>query len=370
MISSLLNDTLLYRSIESLRLLFRFYFFYLAVCWLEPDVTFLKKINLLILLLLLLEFPVIIFRFLQYGIHEEAMGAWERSGSVTATLWFSGIFYCASFFFIYKPKKYFIILALGFVTASILGAKRIVLFLYPLQFLAIYFYIYLKEKRISFSKKLLSFSIIIFFITIVSGSILYFNKSLSPGEQIGEQIDLSYALEYAQRYNEGITADGYSFGRKATTERVFKILADSGVSHLFLGVGPGVTTPSFLDNNQIRRKVKERFEEFKIQYGLTTMSRIALEFGIFGVIAYTWMLAVFSIRCWKLYTQESDPYWKAFAGGSFGFSISMLFFFFFYGHNAFWGDTMPPLYFYAMAVIYIRYQYHRNPAYKSQLYHV
>jgi hypothetical protein len=58
--------------------------------------------------------------------------------------------------------------------------------------------------------------------------------------------------------------------------------------------------------------------------------------------------------CWRYYQAESDPYWQAFAAGSVGFAFSMLFFYFAYADAAFWGDTMPALFFYAMAVVYTK----------------
>jgi hypothetical protein len=59
---------------------------------------------------------------------------------------------------------------------------------------------------------------------------------------------------------------------------------------------------------------------------------------------------------WRYYFFEQDPYWKAFAAGSVGFSFSMIFFYIAYGQASFWGDAIPPLFFYAMAVVQVRLQ--------------
>ena len=353
-ISSLLNDTPLFRSIESIRLLFRFYFFYLAIIWLEPNDKFIKNIMIFLLIIIIFQFPVIFYKFLTYGIAEITMGAWVRAGSVTAMLWFSTLFFLASFYYLYRPKNYLILIGIGCVLASIVGAKRVVFFLFPIQFISIYYYIYLMGTGASFSKKVVTLSVVLVLISFISGSILYLNKSLNPEGEIGGDINLSYALEYANRYNMGISASGYSYGRVATTKRVFEILLDSGISHIVLGMGPGSTTPTHLDSKNTRRIFEQRYEKFKITYGLTPITRILLEYGIIASMLYGWMIYSFSVKCWRLYLIEHDPYWKAFAGGSFGFSCSMLFFFLCYSHNAFWGIVMPSLYFFSMAVIQIK----------------
>jgi hypothetical protein len=147
---------------------------------------------------------------------------------------------------------------------------------------------------------------------------------------------------------------GFTFGRIATTLRVFEILWNSGVGGLLFGTGPGSTTPSIFDTWEEKKDFWERFAEFKIGYGLTAMSKIALEYGMLGVVAYSLIVFLLARMCLRYYKDENDPYWKAFAGGSVGFAFSILFFSFAYNATAIWGDTLPALYFYAMAVVYTR----------------
>jgi hypothetical protein len=84
------------------------------------------------------------------------------------------------------------------------------------------------------------------------------------------------------------------------------------------------------------------------------MTRIALEYGLTGIIIFSFILLSFARMSWKYYNYEDNAYWKAFAAGSVGFAFSMIFFFFGYSHIVFFGDTMLALYFYAMAVVYTR----------------
>ena len=65
------------------------------------------------------------------------------------------------------------------------------------------------------------------------------------------------------------------------------------------------------------------------------LAKIALEYGVLGVVAYSLIIFLFARMCGRYYKYENDPYWKAFAAGSLGFAFSMLFFFFAYRANAF-----------------------------------
>ena len=349
-----LNGTDATRAIFSLRLLYRFYFFYLGITLLDLNDSNIKKINMFLAILLLMQLPVVAIKFNFYGISEETQGAYTRDGAMSTMIPVAVIFYMAAYYYLYRAKIWYILAGIGFVLFSIVGKKRAVFFLYPFQFLAIYYYIYIRGTQARFSKKVGALILILSAIAVLSGSILYFNESLNPERKVGGSIDLNYALDYAERYNAGVDGYGFSFGRIATTKRVFEILWNSGLTGVFFGVGPGSATISSFDTRKKRKDFWRRYSEFKIDYGLTTMSKIAIEFGVLGVVAYSLIVFLFARMCLKYYKYENDPYWRAFAAGSVGFAFSMLFFFFTYGESSIWGDTLPALYFYAMAVVYTR----------------
>ncbi len=351
-----LNHSGILRAIFSLRLIYRFYFFYLGIATLSLEDNEMMKINKFIAVLLLLQLPVVAVKFYIYGISEKTMGGYGVGGSLTAMLPIVIIFYLAAYYFLYCPKLWYIIVGIGFVLFSIVGKKRAVVFLYPLQFLAIYYYIYIKGKGAHFSKKVGTLFLVLTSIVVVSGSGLYFNDTLNTERQVGGSVDPAYALHFAKKYTTAEDGYGYSTGRYSTTKRIFETLWNSSLAELFFGVGPGSTTQSLFDSPKDRKNVQKVFDRFKIRYGLTSMNRIAFEYGVLGVVAYSLMVLLFARMCWRYYQYEVDPYWKAFAAGSVGFAFSMLFFFFAYHHPAFWGDTMPALYFYAMAVVYTRLQ--------------
>ncbi len=364
--SIVFNGSSAIRSIFSLRLLYRFYFFYLGIILFDLDDKNIKKINTFITVLFLLQVPIVMYKFSLHGIAEDTQGAYNRDGALTTMLPIVGIFYLAAYYCLYRPKLRYIFAGIGFILFSIVGKKRAVFFLYPLQFLAIYYWIYTKGKGVQWPKKVLSLYIVLIFIVMLSSSFLYFNVTLNPEGKVGGSVDPIYAMQYAKEYTtKDYTTGTYGYGtsgRYSTTKRILENLWDSGPVKLFFGFGPGLATPSLFDSAEERINIRKFFESLRIAYGMTPMTRIALEYGILGAIAYSLIVFLFARMCLRYYQYEVDAYWKAFAAGSVGFAFSMLFFFFAYHWTAFWGDTLPALYFYAMAVVYTRLRRIRGSA--------
>lgn len=350
-----LNEIEIHRSIFSLRLLYRFYIFYLAITFLELSDEDFKIINLFIAFLFLIQIPVVAIKFLLRGIRETTTGLYSTGdGSLTTYIPIVVIFYAASYYLLYRKKVSYVITIFGFVFVAIAGAKRAVFYLFPIQFMAIYYFIYFKNKSIPFTKKIGGFVAIFAIILVMSSLILSLNRSFNPEGEVGGSIDPGYALRYTERYNMGVDGYGNTYGRLSTTIRTIELLWDSGPLQLLFGSGPGLKTRTFLDDKADKKRFKELKEEEMISYGQTAMTKIAAEYGILGVFSYLLILIPAAVMCLKYVRYENDPYWKAFAAGSVGFSFSMLIFFFIYNASSIWGDTLPALYFYAMAVVYTR----------------
>jgi len=352
--SMFFNQTEPVRAIFSLRLLYRFYFLYLALINLDLDEKTLKKFNFYLLILLVGQLPVVAYKFHLQGMAETTMGAYGRGGSLTAMLPVVVTFYLAAFYFLEKPRKLYPIIGLGFILFSIVGAKRAILFFYPIEFLAIYYFIYCKGKQVDPFRKAGVLILSIIAMTVVSATVLHFNPTLNPEQKVGGSIDPAYALSYAREYTTRETEFGYTTGRFSTTRRIFSVLYNDGVSRLFFGFGPGAYTASILDAQGDYKRVYQLEKRLGIGYGFTSMNRIAIEYGLLGAMAFALIPIAFCFICRRQYRLEIDPYWHAFAGGSMGFAFAMLAFFIVYQHSAFWGDTLPALYFYAMAVIFTR----------------
>jgi hypothetical protein len=354
--SVIVNNGTLSQLVFSLRLLFRFYIFYLSITFLSLDDNRLKRIINFVAILLLLQLPVVAVKYFQYGISEKTYGAYgQAGGSLTTMLPIVVIFYFAAYYFIFQPRLRYLVVALGFILFSIVGKKRAVLFLYPVQFVAIYFFLYSKKEGIHLPKKIWGVAVAFGIAAVVSATIIHFNETLNPARKVGGEINMGYVVDYAKDYTTAESGYGLTTGRYSTTKRIFGTILKSDLAKISFGFGPGRMTSSILESKE-EKKERERFllKELRIWYGVTSLTRIAVEYGILGVFAFSLIPITLGRMCLRYYRYESDRYWKAFAAGSIGFSFSMLFFFTCYNTSAFFGDTMPALYFGAMAVVYER----------------
>jgi hypothetical protein len=134
---------------------------------------------------------------------------------------------------------------------------------------------------------------------------------------------------------------------------VLNRLWKDGIKAICFGYGPGSLTRSILDSEYY---VDYRIAEIRASYGITGMTFTLTEYGLFGLIPIGMIFIIFIFRSIKWFNIETDPYWKAFATGNVVFSVLVSFIFFTYNVIPLLGDTIPPLYFYAMAVGQIRMQ--------------
>jgi hypothetical protein len=354
--SAAINRNTFVEFLASIRLILRFFFFYIGITLLSPDEKTFRRVNNCLAFFILCQLPAAGIKFFFYGISEETHGLYTRSGSVSTMLPIGVIFYLAGFYFFYYPHFRYVLLSFLFIVFSIIGKKRAVAFLYPLQFVAIYYFFYAKTTLTLAFNKAIAFIAVCLTIVLVFAAILYLNDSLNPSGEVGGIVDFHYAFDYAKKYDTAKAGDsGYTTGRLSSSSRILQRLWEEGFPRNFFGFGPGSFTTSILDPTTQDAATK-LVVDLNVYYGLTSFNRIALEYGFLGALIFTLMLFYF-IRISRIYYRlESDRYWKAFAAGSVGFCISMFFFYFMYSHGAFWGDTMPAIYFYSMAVVYTRLQ--------------
>jgi hypothetical protein len=307
-----------------------------------------------VFIIFLLQLPTVALKFFQHGVSELTIGTYgTHGGSLTTAFSLTAAIYLLSYYGLYKPKNIYLLLTAGFLLWSIAGEKRAVFFLLPFVFLGMYYLIYVRGKKINPLKHIFIFAA--FGLAIIFSGMIFLicNPTLNPEGKIGGSFDPVYAFNYAKKYTTDTSRTGYTHGRISTSKRVFQVLKDSGISHSMFGFGPGSYTYTAFDSPKLRFK---RSRIFKIRYGITPIALIAIEYGLFGVIVYFLMIIHFTSLCMKYYKLETDPYWKAFAAGSTGYAFLMLFFFFAYHRPIWFGDTSPVLYFYVMAVVYIRQQ--------------
>lgn len=346
--SALLNNEYSIRLIYSLRLIFRYYVFYLAIINLGFLDRELKKINILLFILFLIQVPAQIVNFLLHGIRENNIGLMHlNAGGITAIIPIAAIGYLWGYIAYYKKSLLLILLVLGFLFFGIAGNKRVFFVFYPLTFLGIYFLVYIIDKRINFIKHIPTILIFLIFGIGLSLASIKFMPSLNPDREVGGPIDLSYTYEYASNYLFGSNLD-QGTGRFGAFINTFNALSkDPG--NLLLGLGPGSYTYSLLD---IHLHQKRQLIDFG--YGKTGFLYIAAEYGLLGALCFIMMYFIFIKKSYKLFRIETDPYWKAFSCGSFIFISYIFIIFLMYNSQPISGDVITPVCYYAMAVTRIR----------------
>jgi len=347
--SMIANNYFSLRPLISLRVIVRFYLFYLALINLGLDESMLKKINKLLFILFIIQLPAVAYRYSIYGISELTIGTYAtHGGGPTAVIPIVAIGYLAGYFFFYERRLSYVLLAAGFLLFGIVGAKRMLLFMYPISFLGIYFLVYIVEKKERIFKQVGVIACVAILSMSIAGVILKYNATLNPEREVGGSIDFGHALKYTLWYTTQQKGET-GYGRLATTIITFDQLRKNGA--LFFGFGPGSITGSVLDKGKY---IEKRTKSIRLAYGRTGMVYIVFEYGLLGLFSIGSIFFVFMRKGWKWYKYEKNTYWKAFAMGTLIFAVYNAFIFFCYAELAITDDLIVPIYFYSMAVMYIK----------------
>jgi hypothetical protein len=316
----------------------------------------LKKINILIFFLFILQLPASAIRFSYLGISEETIGTYAgHGGGLTPIIPIVALGYLSGFYIFWKPKIIYLILGVGFVLFGIVGAKRVLFFLYPAAFMGIYYIGYIKGKNISPVKFI---GVGIFVAVAILSVQLFMMKNIStlnPEQKNNSgSIDYGYVLSYSQKYE---TSSSYyrpnsGAGRIATTLVAITTVIDAGIGQIIFGFGPGTVLPSLLSAD---RQVDRRLIPFIASYGKTGFAYILVEYGVVGLILMSSVFLIFMVRSFRWFNFETVPYWKSLSMGTVIFTVLQTWIFFTYNRVPVNDDTIVPVYFYAVSLIHYRF---------------
>lgn len=352
--------------IYSLRNLLRFYVLYLAYTNLPISDELIKKVNKYILMFLILQLPVAAIKFAYYGLSEITMGAYAvHEGSLTTMIPTVVIIYFLAYYHYGNKNKLYLLLTAAFVAYAIIGKKRAIVFFIPASLFFTHYLIFWKGSLRPLSKRLLNAVGISVLAVLLALSIISINPTLNPEHRIGGKIDLDYFFAFVRHYTTSTDSLGNSTGRTSTTIRVITDLSTSGLYTFLFGFGPGKITASILDPQRKIIVSKFLLNKLRVRYGLTPFTAVSVEYGIVGGLLFCSLLTWFIIQNRRHFCLENEPYWKALSLGNYGFSVFMLFFYFFYHPPALLGDTLPLGYFYVMATSRWRIQKLRSASPRS-----
>ena len=151
--SILVNYSFNFEPIYGLRLLIRFYIFFLALVNLDLSDEEIKRINKFIFIILVIQIPVATIKLFVYGPGEQAIGSYSLTeGSLSTIIPLIAIGYLISYYFYYKRTYWYLFFSLGFVYFSIIAKKRALVFMLPILILLLVTAI-LKEKNMDLGIK-------------------------------------------------------------------------------------------------------------------------------------------------------------------------------------------------------------------------
>jgi O-antigen ligase len=314
----------------------------------------LKRLNKVLLLLFIIQLPVQLIKFFFYGIAEDSIGTYAtHGGGATTVIPLMALGYLSGYYFLHKKNYKLLILSVGFIAYGIIGAKYALLFLYPISFIALYYINVIKIKGFQIPGDIYRSLVVLLLIVSVGIIVIKFQVRANREYSVGGSVDLSYALKSSLEYTTSTSHfhPELATGRFSTTKMTFGYLFEESFIRICLGYGPGVLTRL---SHKVIEEYKTREEKIAGSYGHTGAINIVMDSGIIGLVLILIIYSAFLNNCLKLYKKEKDPYWKAFASGSLFFSIVNIFMFLCYNDVMINGDTIPPVFFYCMATVYVR----------------
>lgn len=363
--SAVLNHSLGLNTVFGMRLVFRYYLFFLALVNAGFSEEELRKIEKLILFCFFVQIPVIFVKMMIYGQGEQATGTYSMSdGSVVAFMPLIACGYLMGFYLYVRPAVKYLFYSIVFLASGIMGRKRALPFLTPPTFLFIGWLamkdkIIIKRKIPNIKFRLIALVAILVFLTfVVSIKTMY---SLNPEHKRGGSINFGFIAEKILSYEQTTSGENpeWTGGRTATTVRIFTRLPQKGIGKMMFGYSPG----SYISSRFTRGRQKtgsdikrnQLFKDMKFYYGVTPLNFTAMEYGFFGVIISILFLISMCRTTFKTWKLSQEPYQKAMAFGAVNFSFVYIVIWSWYSKSILLGDTMPYVFYMMLGLICVRY---------------
>jgi len=252
------------------------------------------QFNKLLYTLLIIQIPFAFIKLSIYGFANESqlIGTIANSGgSTSSVLPMLGASFLITLY-LYKHKKFYLLLILGMLFFGIVGGKRAVIFYVPISLAITYIifkYFVQSDKRIItlFNNPIAILSWVVIFILIVYTGVRL-SPSLNPENRIGGSFDLGYTYDYISNYesrndynsNQKYQLEG-SGRMNAFSASLSYLTSKEGFIPILLGIGPGS-----LERSIVNYKNDVLFEDLGLGYGVSIvgLNRTLVQFGIIALI--------------------------------------------------------------------------------------
>lgn len=282
-------------------------YFYFLILYNEVDIRRINCIVGLVKLLIIVQIPVIVIKFLVVGVSEKGgIGTLSTTAGSLSAIFALFIIVSLFSFYLYGRRKLYLWLIPCFILFSIIGEKRVVIIFGPIMMAVTLIFFLLKEKRLqvlTVLKYLAAGSVISF--CFFYGAVRMI-PSLNQDGKVGGRFDYGYARDYANRYTKldrdhsRILYTPVSSLRE--TRRIDSLvyfthyLWNKGGSDLLIGEGAG----RLILMESITGEDSSMLALYGIRYGGRTAFVMAyLQVGILGVSLVFGMFLHIFLHVWR-----------------------------------------------------------------------
>jgi hypothetical protein len=215
-------------------------YLYFLVIINENNIVRLRKVIRWIIILVIIQIPAAIIKYLIMGISEKgAIGTLsEGAGSVSAIFPLLVIAIVLPYY-LKSKKSILLLLILGFFLFAVIGEKRAIAFFTPFVFLLGYIFYSLvnnKKLRFLFSGKLYLIIILSVFAFVLGAKII---PSLNPERKVWGTFDYKYVLDYTEDYRSSEEESFSQMRREAAVKYFSSLILHSEFLRFSFGDGPG-----------------------------------------------------------------------------------------------------------------------------------
>jgi hypothetical protein len=279
-------------------------YFYFIVLINENSVLVISKVISFIKLLVFIQIPAILIKFILIGQSEHGgIGTLSiNAGSVSAIfpLFIITILFCL---YLFENKRKYLIYILCFCILGVIGSKRAILIFIPLV-LIICGFLFVKLEREVNSGKFLSKVLVA---CLMGAGIFYFtaktNKTLNPEQSNWGSFDLNYITNYVGNYTSSGANDKSEMRRKDGLIFFINYMLEADSQKMLLGDGAGK-----LIESQYNTRTGSMINEYGVRYGgRMALVWLLLQVGFLGTTIFLlFYLRLFSLALKKYRSNPID----------------------------------------------------------------
>ena len=254
----------------------------------ESNLLVIQKIIHFLKILVLIQIPAIIVKFILVGQSEgEGIGTLSEGGGSISTIFPLFIITFLFCLYLFQEKKIYFFLMFCFLFFAIVGDKRAIVFFVPLMIVVSYFFFIRFSKLKYFSGVGKKIAIVGSLSCLVLVLVVKTNKSLNPENSLWGSFNIEYLSDYVTYYTGSGDKDVSEMRRKDGFVYFLNYAISGDVIHIAFGDGAGKLIQS-KHNNRSGLMI----DEYGIRYGgRMGIIWLLMQVGVLGSLVYLLLFA-------------------------------------------------------------------------------